>query len=120
MWTIELFETQSGDCPTRNFISKLNRKTELDFVRRKIDLLRQYGNELVLMGREHAAHLTDGIFELRIQVHRKQLRILYFFFFDEKIILSHGIKKEDKVPPAEIDKARRNRDFYFKTHERQK
>jgi phage-related protein len=32
-------------------------------------------------------------------------RILYFFHRTEAVVVSHGIVKERKVPPREIDKA---------------
>ena len=120
MWTVEFYKTPTGDFPVVEFLNSLDRKTELEFARQKIDLLKEYGSELVLLGRTHAAYLKDGIFELRIPIQHKQFRILYFFFYNEKIILSHGIKKEKKVPPSEIDQAKRHKDYYFKTHGRQK
>ena len=56
----------------------------------------------------------DGIFELRAQSGNNISRVLYFFFVGNKIILTHGfIKKTQKTPREEIDKAKAYRkDFY--------
>lgn len=119
MYPVEFYETDTGECPTREFLNRLNRKTELPYARRRIDLLKTYGEKLVSVDRTYAAYLKDHIFELRIRVRHKQFRILYFFFFNEKIILSHGIQKEDVIPEAEIDKAKKHREHYLRTHQRQ-
>jgi phage-related protein len=117
MWDIDYYETASGECPARDFLEGLNKKSELPFAIRRLDLLEEFGNQL---RRPIAAPLTDGIYELRIPVQRKQFRLLYFFFFQDSIIISHGLKKEGKVPPAEIEKAKRHRTDYFSRHERKK
>jgi phage-related protein len=118
MWIIEYYETPAGACPTREFLDQLNKKTELPYAEREVDLLAEYGYKL---DRPHAAPLRDKIYELRIRPQHKQYRLLYFFFFQEKIIISHGIYKQGKkVDPVEIDKAIRNKTDYFARHERRK
>ena len=78
---------------------------------RLINMLAANGNEL---RRPYSAHLSDGIFELRATVGSNTTRILYFFFVERHIILTHGfIKKTDEVPPAEIQKAKKYRDEYL-------
>ncbi len=117
MWKIDYYETTAGECPVRDFLEELDKKTELPYAIRKLDLLEEFGHEL---RRPHAAPLADGIYELRIPVQRKQFRLLYFFFFQDSIIISHGLKKEGKVPQAEIEKAKHHRTDYFSRHTRKK
>ena len=80
-------------------------------------MLENHGN---LLQRPHADYLEDGIYELRIHVIRKQIRLLYFFFGQSMIVISHGLRKEDKVPQAEIDKAKRHKAEYLSTHGKKK
>ena len=105
MWEIEYYETPDGKCPTKEFLDSLNKKKELPKAIRLIDLLSDMGYELRA---PHCRHLEDGIYELRIIVENLQYRILYFYFYQDKIVLSHGLRKEAKVPTAEIEKAKRH------------
>ena len=117
MWEIEFYESADGDCPTREFLSILHKKDELPYVNHAIDRLREFGNQL---RRPHADFLKDEIYELRIPVRRKQFRLLYFFFFQGTIVISHGLRKEGKVNPSDIEKAKQNKADYFSRHERKR
>jgi phage-related protein len=119
MWDIEHYVTSTGKRPIIEFFSKLNKTTELPFVLHDIELLAELGNEAE---RPLACLLRDGIYELRTRIIKKQFRILYFFFYDEKIILSHGIlKREDrKAMQKSIDLALERKKDYFNHHERRK
>jgi hypothetical protein len=55
-----------------------------------IDKLQEMGP---LLPRPYADILRDGIHELRIKVSRNQVRTLYFFVFESRIILTHPIYK---------------------------
>lgn len=68
----------------------------------KLQYLKDYGEEL---RRPHADYLQDGIYELRISFKRQQYRILYFFYGQNIIIISHGLTKERKIPSGEIEVA---------------
>lgn len=116
MWEIEFYESPTGECPTQDFLNGLY-NDELPFVIRKLNLLENHGNQL---RRPHADFLGDGIYELRVRVIRKQIRLLYFFYGQSIIIISHGIRKEDKVPQAEIEKAKRHKAEYLSTHRKKK
>ncbi|HEX5726697.1 MAG TPA: type II toxin-antitoxin system RelE/ParE family toxin [Longimicrobiaceae bacterium] len=67
----------------------------------RIDLLEEKGYEL---RRPHADTLRDGIHELRVVSQHVNYRLLYFFH-GILAVISHGITKEDVVPPREIDLA---------------
>ena len=50
-----------------------------------VDMLENYGNEL----REpYSKHLGDGIFELRCKLGTDITRVLYFFYYEGRIILT--------------------------------
>ena len=68
----------------------------------KIRRLRLLGFEL---RRPEADYLRDGIYELRVGLKGVNYRMLYFFHGNTAAVLSHGITKERRVPPAEIDVA---------------
>jgi phage-related protein len=68
----------------------------------RLEALQEYGNEL---RRPIADYLRDGIYELRTSVQHVNYRMLYTFVGQNVALLSHGLVKESKVPPAEIDLA---------------
>ena len=77
---------------------------------RTVLMLQKNGFEL----REpQSKHLDDGIFELRAKVGSDISRVLYFFVIGKKAILTNGfIKKTQKTPPGEIEKAKAYRKEY--------
>jgi phage-related protein len=115
MWEVEFYTLPSGACPTKEFLDSLDKKDELPFAIRKLNLLRELGNQL---RRPHADYLEGGIYELRIPVKHMQYRLLYFYFYQEKIIISHGLRKETKVKTSDIEKAKKHKANYFAQHER--
>ena len=63
-------------------------------------------------------HLEDGIFELRATFSSNISRVLYFFFTGRTAILTNGfIKKSNKTPIKEIEKAKKYRADYLKRKE---
>jgi hypothetical protein len=68
----------------------------------KIERLKEEGH---LLRRPEADLLRDKIYELRASLQGIHYRILYFFYGNVTAVLSHGITKEDRVPPIEIDRA---------------
>jgi phage-related protein len=74
--------------------------------RLKIRRLAELGHGL---RRPEADYLRDGIYELRIGHRKANYRILYTFVGHRIALLTHGIVKEDRVPPNEIDEAIRRK-----------
>ena len=76
-----------------------------------LKVLQEQGNRL----REpYSKHLEDGIFEVRGKVGSDISRVLYFFYYGGRIILTNGfIKKTNKTPPAEKERAKRYRAEYL-------
>lgn len=68
----------------------------------RIERLCEEGHNL---RRPEADLLRDKIYELRATFQGINYRILYFFHGNLAAVLSHGIVKEDIVPPIEIDRA---------------
>lgn len=102
MFQVEFYRTENGQTPVEEFIDGLDVKMQ-DKVIRTIGLLREHGSRL---GEPFSSRLTKGIYELRTQQSNNITRILYFFVRDRKVILTHGfIKKTQKTPPEEIERA---------------
>ena len=58
--------------------------------------------------------MEDGIFEIRGKVGSDISRVLYFFYYGGKIILTNGfIKKTQKTPSKEIKRAKKYRKDYI-------
>jgi len=72
-----------------------------------IDLLETKGPDLP---RPYADLLDEGIHELRIKLTGTQVRILYFFCYQNIIVLTNAFEKQTaKVPKAEIKLAKESR-----------
>lgn len=102
MWQVEFYEKENGEIPVNDFLLSLNEKMRAKAAK-EIGILSEYGNRL----REpYSKHIQEGIFELRIKFASDISRIFYFFFDGDKIILTNGfIKKTQKTPKEEIEKA---------------
>lgn len=62
----------------------------------------------------YSKYLRDGIFELRCQSGNNISRILYFFYCNNKIIMTNGfIKKTNKTPKKEIELAKLRKADYI-------
>ncbi len=112
-WTIEFYEKETGRCPTQEFLDTLSEE-ELVFIENAFKRLRKHGNQLK---RPYIDILKNGIWELRVQTHHARYRFLFFFYHGNMIIVTHGIvKKSQKVPSSEIEKAIEFKKHYLTTH----
>ena len=107
---VEFYETENENIPVEEFLKMLDVKMRAKLLG-IIKILQEKGNRL----REpYSKHLDDGIFELRGKVGSDISRVLYFFYYNKKIILTNGfIKKTQKTPKTEIDKAKKYRSDYL-------
>ena len=101
-WKVRYYKNDEGECPVADFIETLSEKDK-----KKIDAwvehLEQKG---INLRRPQGDYLRDGIHELRIKLSRGQSRTLYFFCFENYIVLTHVFYKgTDEVPESEINKA---------------
>lgn len=109
-----LYDLPNGTYPAQEFIDSLDLKMQAKMLR-MISMLQENGTDLRM---PYSEHLEDGIFELRAKVGSNISHVMYFFFDGGKAILTHGfIKKTQKTPPAEIDKAKRYRKEYLSRKE---
>jgi phage-related protein len=61
----------------------------------------------------YSKSLEDGIFEIRAKQGSDITRVLYFFVVGRKVILTNGfVKKTQKTPKREIERAKRYRADY--------
>lgn len=102
MWKTEFYVAKDGTTPVQEFLDSLDKKMRAKAVR-QILLLNELGTEI----REpYSKPIKDGLFELRIKFATDITRIFYFFFVEHKIILTNGfVKKTQKTPKQEIEKA---------------
>lgn len=103
------YDKPDGTEPAKEFLLSLDKKMYAKMLQ-TIKLLEDYGT---LVREPYSKPLGDGIFELRAQIGTDISRVLYFFVVGRKIILTNGfIKKTQKTPPGEIDRAKRYRTEY--------
>ena len=110
IFKVIMYAKENGEVPVKDFILSLDIKMQTKIMG-TISVLQEYGHQL----REpYSKHLEDGIFEIRTKVGSNNNRILYFFYYGGKIILTHGfVKKTQRTPRNEINKARRYRKDYI-------
>ena len=103
------YEKENGEVPVEEFLDSVNPK-----MRAKIfgllGILQEKGN---MLREPYSKHLDDGIFELRCKFGSDITRVLYFFYYEGKIILTNGfVKKTMKTPKTELDLARKYKADY--------
>jgi hypothetical protein len=98
---VVFYREENGTAPLLEWLDDLPSKVQLKCVAR-IERLKQDGHAL---RRPEADFLRDKIYELRVGFQGVNYRMLYFFHGNIAAVISHGIVKEDKVPPKEIDRA---------------
>src|SRR5213594_3716532 len=99
--TVVVYQDDPDTVPVLDWLDSLPTKAQ-DKCLVRIERLRDLGHEL---RRPDADFLRDGIYELRVRLHRINYRMLYFFHRDTAVVLSHGLVKERRVPPKEINRA---------------
>ena len=117
---IEFYEDTNEDKPVEKFLLSLDVKMQAKLLG-MLQILQEKKNQL----REpYSKYLEDGIFELRTKNGTDITRVLYFFYYGRKIILTNGFvkktQKTQKTPRKEILLAKRRKADYIersKTHE---
>ena len=109
-YEVIFYDKTDGTEPAKDFILSLDKKMRAKMLR-TISLLADNGPDL----REPCSKpLSEGIFELRAKVGSDISRVLYFFIVGRRVILTNGfIKKTQKTPPAELERAKRYRAEYL-------
>lgn len=114
-YTCLFYESADGRKPTEEFIESLDQETQDKFIIKQ-QLLQDFGPQLRY---PHTDYLGEGLFELRFKGKEGQIRVLFFFFCEKRIIFTHGfIKKTQKMPRKEIGLAqKRRKDFLSRIKE---
>ena len=100
-FSILAYREADGTIPAIDWLNAQPMKVQAKFSRLFV-LLGERGQQL---HRPHADLLRDDIHELRVREGSVNYRMLYFFSGREIVILSHGLTKEDRVNPKDIDLA---------------
>ena len=94
-WKVTYYSKQGNSMPVKEYIDDLSIREQAKTLA-FIELLEEKGPNLP---RPYADLLEDGIHELRIKLKGTQVRILYFFCYQNIIVLSNAFDKHsDKVP----------------------
>ena len=105
MYEVIFYQTSRGDYPVSDFIEALDKKSRAK-VYQYLNLLEKEGPNLL---RPYADHVRGKIRELRVRFSSINVRIFYFFFLQDKIVLLHAFKKKtQQIPDREIEQAERN------------
>lgn len=110
LFNIEFYEKTDGSAPAKDFLESLDGKMRAKMLM-SIELLKYGGYQL----REpYSKSLDDGILELRAKSGNNISRVLYFFVVGETAVLTNGfIKKQQKTPKNEIERAKQYRTDYL-------
>lgn len=114
-YTIDFYYDKNGESDIYNLFKDLEKKSSKNKDARiqyrqlllYIELLSKNGNNLP---DDVIKHIEDEIWELR----PGKNRVLYFFYKDNKyVLLHHFIKKTQKTPKREIERAKREMADYI-------
>lgn len=109
-YEIIFYKTDNGEIPVKEFLDSLNLKMRAKMLM-SIRIVRENGYQVRM---PYSEELEDGIFELRAKVGSDISRVLYFFVLGRKIVLTNGfVKKTQKTPRKEIDRAKKYRADYL-------
>ena len=109
-YAVEYFELPDGSRPAEEFI------LEQDFkMQAKLFMALEFLEERGPMLREpFSKPLGEGVFAIRAKQGSDISRVLYFFVVGKKVILTNGfVKKAQKTPAREIEKAKKYRAEYL-------
>lgn len=108
---IKFYEDQTGRVPVKEFLDGLDIKMRPKMLR-SIQALQDMGISLRMPLSES---WEDGIFELRAKSGTNISRVMYFFIIGNQAVLTHGfIKKTQKTPRRELQRAKEIRADYFR------
>ena len=89
IFDVIFYEGENGEKPVEIFLDSLDNKMRAKLLG-LLGILSEKGNSL----REpYSKHLQDGIFEIRCKFGNNITRVLYFFYYNQRIILTNGFVK---------------------------
>jgi len=101
-FSVNFYKTSSQKCPVTVFLDSLSGKAA-----QKVTWVLKLIEETPIVPKEYFKKLTPyDIWEVRVSFSGNKYRILSFIYNDSQLVLTHGfIKKTQKIPKNEIDKA---------------
>ncbi|MDD3396326.1 MAG: type II toxin-antitoxin system RelE/ParE family toxin [Acidaminococcaceae bacterium] len=107
MHKVLFYQDKNGDMPVKEYLEGLRARTDKDS-RIKLNKIRDYVKALseygTFIGEPYVKHLEGDIWELR----PLRDRILFVAWIDNSfILLHHFLKKTQKTPAREIERAKR-------------
>ena len=113
--TIEFCATRTGTVPTEEFLDTLTDKA----VQKIIAVMELAETERIVPTRFFKRLSGTELYEFRIRWESNIYRLLCFFDRNSKVVITHGfVKKEQKTPQREIQRAERLRKDYFTRKEK--
>jgi phage-related protein len=95
---VDFFCQASGKSPAEDFIRSLDGRSRRKFYF-VLELLEEMGHRLP---EPYAKYIGNDIFELRFTGTEGAVRVFYFFFHQDRVIITNGfIKKTQKTPDNE-------------------
>ncbi len=110
--TVSFYKTADGKCPIQDFLNSLPGK-----VAQKVAWVLSLLEDLDVVPSSYFKKLigTEEIWECRIHFGSNAYRIFCFFMDNSVVVLTHGfIKKSQKTPKHEIEKAEAYRRDFLK------
>lgn len=114
-WKVEYYQKENGDIPIMEFLLSLPAKMRAKAYS-EIELLNEHGIYLKepyvkpIKGEQY-----KGLYELRIKFGSDASRIFYFTYQSDTFVLLNGfLKKTNKTPKTELEKARKYKIDYEK------
>lgn len=110
--TVTFYRTADGKCPVQDFLDSLSGK-----VAQKVTWVLSLLEDLDVVPSLYLKKLggTEEIWECRIQFGSNAYRVFCFFANNSVVVLTHGfVKKSQKTPKHEIEKAEAYRRDFLK------
>ena len=103
-WSVEFYTDGDNSSPVLDWYQTLDDKTKAKLIW-TFQLLETNGIEV---GMPYIKPLEDKLYEVRAEVNRNAIRVIYFLYTDRRFILLHGFhKKTQKTPKKELEKAKK-------------
>jgi phage-related protein len=103
-WSVEFYADSDDNSPVLDWYQTLDDKTKAKLIW-TFQLLETNGIDV---GMPYVKPLEDKLYEVRAEVNRNAIRVIYFLYTGRRFILLHGFqKKTQKTPNKELEKARK-------------
>ena len=113
--TIEFYRTETGGAPIEEFFDSLSDKV----VQKIIAVIELVETEPIVPAKFFKKLTDTELYECRIRWESNIYRLFCFFDRDNKVVFTNGfVKKTQKTPQREIDRAKNYRREYFSRRKR--